>query len=198
MSENIRPVFDKMLSKQQKEKQLNQRAKCIWFTGLSGSGKSTLAIELEKKLFQLKYTTSLLDGDNVRHGINKDLGFSDNDRKENIRRIAEINKLFNSNGIITINTFVSPTNEIRAIAKDIIGKEDFILIYVKASMETCENRDVKGLYKKAREGAIKEFTGISSPFEEPADAHLVVDTTNESVENCLNLITDYILKQIRL
>ncbi|MGQ9847021.1 MAG: adenylyl-sulfate kinase [Bacteroidales bacterium] len=198
MSENISPVFDRMLSKQQKEKRLNQRAKCIWFTGLSGSGKSTLAIGLEKKLFQLNYTTSLLDGDNIRHGINKDLGFSDDDRKENIRRIAEINKLFNSNGIITINTFISPTNEIRSIVKDIVGKENFILIYVKASLETCENRDVKGLYKKAREGLIKDFTGISSPFEEPTDAHLVVDTTNESVENCLNIITDYILKEIRL
>lgn len=198
MSENIIPIFDKMLTKQQKEKQLNQRAKCIWFTGLSGSGKSTLAIALEKKLFQLKFTTSLLDGDNIRYGINNDLGFSNEDRKENIRRIAEINKLFISNGIITINTFISPTNEIRAIAKKIIGKENFILIYTKASLITCENRDIKGLYKKAREGVIKEFTGISSPFEEPTDAHLVVETERESIENCLNIITDYILKQIRL
>jgi len=198
MSENIQPVFDKMLSKSEKEKQLNQRAISIWFTGLSGSGKSTLALALEKKLFEQKFTTALLDGDNVRHGINKDLGFSDEDRKENIRRIAEINKLFNSNGIITINTFVSPTNDIRNMAKDIIGEENFFLIYTRATIETCEIRDVKGFYKKAREGAIKDFTGISAPFEEPAEAHLIINTDNESIENCLNTITDNILKKIRL
>ncbi len=198
MSENIQPVFDKMLSKSEKEKQLNQKAITIWFTGLSGSGKSTLALALEKKLYELKYTAALLDGDNVRHGINKDLGFSDEDRKENIRRIAEINKLFNSNGIITINTFVSPTNDIRNMAKEIIGKENFILIYTQASLDTCENRDVKGFYKKAHEGAIKDFTGISAPFEEPTDAQLTINTDNESIENCLNTIKDYILKKIRL
>lgn len=198
MSDNIKPIFDKMLSKQEKEKQLHQRAKCIWFTGLSGSGKSTLAILLEKKLVELQFTTALLDGDNIRYGLNKDLGFSDADRTENIRRIAEVNKLFNDNGIISINTFVSPTNEIRNLAKEIIGNENFILIYVRASIETCEKRDVKGLYKKARQGAIKDFTGISAPFEEPEKAQLIVDTNNESIENNLKTITDYILKEISL
>lgn len=197
MSINIKPIFDKMLSKSEKEKQLNQRAISIWFTGLPRSGKTTLALALEKKLFEQKFTTALLDGDNIRYGINKDLGFSDEDRKENIRRVAEINKLFNSNGIITINTFVSPTNEIRNIAKEIIGTENFFLIYTKASLETCENRDSKGLYKKAREGKIKDFTGISAPFEEPADAYLIINTDNESIEKCLNIITESILKKIR-
>lgn len=198
MPENIQPLFDKMLSKSEKEKHLHQKAISIWFTGLSGSGKSTLALELEKKLFELKFTTALLDGDNVRYGINKDLGFTDEDRKENIRRIAEINKLFNLNGIITINTFVSPTNDIRNMAKEIIGEENFFLIYTRASLETCENRDVKGFYKKAREGTIQDFTGISAPFEEPADANLIINTDNESIENCLNTITDNILKKIHL
>lgn len=198
MSENIQPVFDKMLSKEEKEKHLNQRSQSIWFTGLSGSGKSTLAIALEKKLYELNFTTTLLDGDNVRMGINKNLGFSDEDRKENIRRIAEINKLFLSNGIITINTFVSPTDEIRKMAKNIIGPDNFILIYTQATIDTCENRDVKGFYKKARAGIIKDFTGISAPFEEPTDAHLIINTENESIENCLNTIMNYILKKIRL
>ncbi|GAB4449200.1 MAG: adenylyl-sulfate kinase [Bacteroidales bacterium] len=198
MSENIKPIFDKMLSKQEKEKQLHQRAKCIWFTGLSGSGKSTLATLLEKKLFELNFATALLDGDNIRFGLNKDLGFTDVERIENIRRIAEVNKLFNDNGIITINTFVSPTNYIRRLAKEIIGNENFFLIYVNASIETCESRDVKGLYKKARKGEINEFTGISAPFEEPDDAQLMIDTNSESIENNLKTITEYILKEIRL
>ncbi|HNV95577.1 MAG TPA: adenylyl-sulfate kinase [Bacteroidales bacterium] len=198
MSENIKPIFDKMLSKQEKEKQLHQRAKCIWFTGLSGSGKSTLATLLEKKLFELNFATALLDGDNIRFGLNKDLGFSDEERIENIRRIAEVNKLFNDNGIITINTFVSPTNYIRSLAKEIIGNENFFLIYVNASIETCESRDVKGLYKKARKGEINDFTGISAPFEEPDDAQLIIDTNSESIENNLKTITEYILKEISL
>ncbi|NSW44499.1 MAG: adenylyl-sulfate kinase [Bacteroidales bacterium] len=198
MTNNIVPIFDKMLNREQKQFLLHQKSLCIWFTGLSGSGKSTLALALENFLFKQGYKTALLDGDNVRHGINNDLGFSEKDRIENIRRIAEINKLFIQNGIITINTFVSPTNTIRRMAKEIIGSNDFYLIYTKASIETCENRDVKGLYQKARQGEIQNFTGISSVFEEPIDASLVVDTDSQTELECLNTIIEHILPKIKL
>jgi len=198
MTNNIVPIFDKMLNREQKQSLLHQKSLCVWFTGLSGSGKSTLALALENFLFKQGFKTALLDGDNIRHGINNDLGFSEKDRIENIRRIAEINKLFLQNGIITINTFVSPTNTIRRMAKDIIGHNDFYLIYTKASIETCESRDVKGLYKKARQGKIQNFTGISSVFEEPTNANLVLDTDNQTIEDCLNTIIENVLPNIKL
>jgi len=164
-SENIFPDFESILSREDKQKLLKQRSKVIWMTGLSGSGKTTLAIALEKELSSSGILTQILDGDNIRSGINNNLGFSDEDRAENIRRIAEISKLFLNCGIVTINCFVSPTKVIRARAKEIIGAEDFIEVYVNAPLDVCEDRDVKGLYKKARAGEIKDFTGIDSPFE---------------------------------
>lgn len=183
---NITPVFDKMLNRRDKETFLSQRSICIWFTGLSGSGKSTLAIEFEKELHNRGFLVKLIDGDNVRTGINKNLGFSEEDRNENIRRIAEINKLFIENGIITINSFVSPTNNLRDLVKEIVGVPDYYLVYVNASLNVCEHRDVKGLYAKARKGEIKDFTGISAPFEEPENAFLEINTSESDIKTCVN------------
>lgn len=187
-SNQIIPVFDRMLKRSEKEALLKQRSICIWFTGLSGSGKSTLAIELEKELHNRSFLVKLLDGDNVRTGINNNLGFSEEDRKENLRRIAEINKLFIENGIITINSFVSPTDELRNLVKHIIGEKDFYLVHVNASLEVCEQRDVKGFYKKARKGEISDFTGVTAPFEKPADAFLEIDTAKLSVKECIEIL----------
>ena len=187
---NIVTVFDRMLLRSDKENLLKQQSICIWFTGLSGSGKSTLAIELEKELHNRGYLVKLLDGDNVRTGINNNLGFSESDRNENLRRIAEVNKLFIDGGIITINSFVSPTNELRDLVKNIIGKKDFYLVYVSASLEVCEQRDIKGFYAKARKGEIPDFTGISAPFDAPADAFLDIDTGKLSVKECVDLLLE--------
>ena len=181
--------------KQKKEQLLNQRGISIWFTGLSGSGKSTLAKLLEKKLFDSGYKTVLLDGDNTRLSLNKDLGFSIEDRTENIRRIAEVCKLFNDTGIITISCFISPTNEIREMAQSIIGNNAFYLIYTNSSIETCIQRDTKGLYKKAIEHKLPDFTGISSPFENPENPFLVI-STETSIEDSFQLIWDVILKEL--
>lgn len=193
----IFPIFDKIIPAKEKEKRYQQRSVCIWFTGLSGSGKSTLAILLEHFLFDNYYKTALFDGDNIRTGLNKDLAFSIDDRTENIRRIAEVNKLFIENGIITINAFVSPTEELRNLARSIIGQERFYLIYCKSSLATCEKRDKKGLYQKAKNGQISDFTGVSSPFEEPINADLIVDTENQSKEESLDQIIQYILPKLR-
>ena len=165
---NIFPT-DKILQRADKEKLLKQKGIAIWFTGLSGSGKTTIAIALEKELHAKGMFTQILDGDNIRAGINNNLGFSDTDRIENIRRIAEITKLFVNSGIITICCFVSPTEEIRKNAKNIIGATDFIEVFVNTPIEICEQRDVKGLYAKARKGEIKNFTGITAPFEAPVN-----------------------------
>ena len=162
---NIFPDPIQNISRQSKEQLLNQNGKIFWFTGLSGSGKTTIAKAFEKELHKKGYLTVLLDGDNIRHGINKDLDFSMESRTENIRRIAEISKLFCSSGIICLNCFVSPTQEIRQLAKDIIGENDFIEVFVDTPLEICEERDTKGLYEKARKGEIKDFTGISAAFE---------------------------------
>ncbi len=198
MSKNIRPVFSEMLSQADKEKLLQQHARCIWFTGLSGSGKSTLALALERELYNSQFKTAILDGDNIRSGINSDLGFSENERYENIRRIAEINKLFIQNGIITINAFISPTTPMRQLVCDKVGKENFILIYTQASLEICESRDTKGFYKKARLGEMNDFTGISSSFEEPSNAHLVLDTGIKSIQDCLTELMLHILPLIKI
>jgi len=164
---NIHPTFEKILSRKDKEKLLNQKSIVIWITGLSGSGKTTIAQELELELHKKGYLTKLLDGDNVRTGINNNLMFTEADRKENIRRIAEVSKLFMIGGVILINCFISPTKEIRDQAKNIVGAKDFFEIYVNTPLEICEQRDIKGLYAKARAGLIKNFTGIDSPYEEP-------------------------------
>jgi adenylylsulfate kinase len=165
----------------------------IWFTGLSGSGKSTLANALESKLFELGYKTYVLDGDNVRMGLNKDLGFSDNDRKENIRRIAEVANLFSDSGTLTLTAFISPFIEDRKIARDIIG-DNFIEVWVKADLDTCEVRDPKGLYKKARLGEIKNFTGIDSPYESPENPELIIETDKLDIEQSIEIIIEH-LKQ---
>ena len=185
---NIYPVFNQILSKEEKEKRLKQNAKCIWLTGLSGSGKTTIAIELERKLFDMGYFVQILDGDNIRSGISNNLDFSNSDRFENIRRISEVSKLFVNSGIITINCFVSPTKEIRSEARKIIGKDNFVGIFVNTDIEICEERDTKGLYKKARKGEIKNFTGISSKFERPDSTFFEIDATKNIAETLNDLL----------
>lgn len=194
---NIHPVFDQILKREDKEKLLRQKSKVIWLTGLSGSGKTTLAKGLEKKLHEKGYLTQVLDGDNIRSGINNNLGFSEDDRLENIRRIAEVSKLLIHSGVITINSFISPTEDIRKMARDIIGHENFIEVYVNAPLHVCEERDVKGLYKKAREGKIKNFTGIDSPFDLPVNVDIEIHTDKQDVENSVNELMAFIVPRIQ-
>jgi len=195
--ENIHPIFDKMQSREAKEQQLRQRGLTVWFTGLSGSGKSTIAVTLEHRLSQQGIFSRILDGDNIRTGINRGLGFSEEDRRENIRRIAEVSKLFTETGIVTLSAFVSPTNDLREMAREIIGEEDFVEIYVSTPLEECERRDVKGLYAKARRGEIKDFTGITSPFEAPDSPDLAIDTTNLSVEEAVEQVLKIVEPKIK-
>ncbi|MEC7646432.1 MAG: adenylyl-sulfate kinase [Bacteroidota bacterium] len=195
--ENIFSTFDDILQRQDKEKLLNQNAKVIWMTGLSGSGKTTIAKEVETRLHSMNVLNQLLDGDNIRLGISNNLSFSEKDRSENIRRIAEVSKLFLNCGIVTLNCFVSPTIKMRKIAQEIIGANDFIEVYVNASVQTCEKRDVKGLYKKARKGEIKNFTGIDSPFEAPKNPTIEINTSQLSINESSQKILDYILPIIK-
>lgn len=195
-TKHIYPIFDRMLTRSDKEELLRQHSVMIWFTGLSGSGKSTIAIALERELQKRGLLCRILDGDNIRSGINNNLGFSAEDRVENIRRIAEIGKLFVDTGIITLAAFISPNNDIREMAANIIGKEDFMEIYVSTPIEECERRDVKGLYAKARKGEIKNFTGISAPFEAPEHPALSLDTSKLSVEESVNKLLDLILPRV--
>lgn len=195
---HIYPIFDKMLGRSDKEALLGQRGIMIWFTGLSGSGKSTVAIALERELQKRGLLCRILDGDNIRSGINNNLGFSAEDRVENIRRIAEIGKLFVDTGIITLAAFISPNNDIREMAARIIGKEDFMEIYVSTPLEECERRDVKGLYAKARRGEIRNFTGISAPFESPEHPALSLDTSVLSVEESVNQLLALILPKVTI
>lgn len=174
------------VTRDRREKMNLHRAKLLWFTGLSGSGKSTLAHALEERLHQRGCRTYVFDGDNVRHGLCNDLGFSVEDRTENIRRIGEMSKLFVEAGVIALTAFISPIREDRNKARELFDAGDFIEVYIKASIETCESRDVKGLYKKAREGIIKNFTGISSPYEAPENPEIVVDTENREVDECVD------------
>ncbi|MBO8161182.1 MAG: adenylyl-sulfate kinase [Thermosipho sp. (in: Bacteria)] len=180
------------IKREDREKVLNQKGLVLWFTGLSGSGKSTIANEVEYVLNSMGYATYLLDGDNIRHGLNSDLGFSKEDRKENIRRISEVAKLFQDAGIITLVTFISPFREDRNNARKLIPEGRFIEIYVKCSLEACEKRDVKGLYKKAREGLIKDFTGISSPYEEPENPELILNTEKETIKESVDKVINYL------
>lgn len=193
---HIYPIFDRMLGRADKEELLKQHGLMIWFTGLSGSGKSTIAIALEREFQQRGLLCRILDGDNIRSGINNNLGFSAEDRVENIRRIAEVGKLFVDTGIITLAAFISPNNEIREMAAGIIGKEDFLEIYVSTSLEECERRDVKGLYAKARRGEIKNFTGISAPFEAPTHPALSLDTSKLSLKESVDQLLDLILPKV--
>lgn len=194
---NIYPIFDRMLARKDKEELLNQHSAMIWFTGLSGSGKSTIAIALERELHKRGLLCRILDGDNIRSGINNNLGFTEADRIENIRRIAEVSKLFVDAGIITIAAFISPSNDIREMAAGIIGKDDFLEVYVSTPIEECERRDVKGLYAKARRGEIKNFTGISAPFEAPVHPALTLDTSVLSLEESVNKLLELILPRIQ-
>ena len=194
---NIFPGFAPISGRDEKESLLKQHSRVIWLTGLSSSGKSTIAIGVDKELNKQGFFTQRLDGDAVRTGINKDLGFSDDDRKENIRRIAEVSKLLLNCGIITINSFVSPTKAIRELARSIIGEKDFIEVYINAPFAVCEQRDVKGLYKKARNGELKDFTGIDAPYESPDKPALEIRTHELSIEQSVKKVLDNILPLIR-
>lgn len=196
MAENIYPIFEKMLQREDREALLKQKGMMIWFTGLSGSGKSTLAIALERELYKRGILCRILDGDNIRSGINNNLGFSEVDRTENIRRIAEVSKLFVDCGVVTLAAFISPTNAIRRMACEIIGSKDFLEVYVSTPIEECERRDVKGLYAKARRGEIKEFTGISSPFESPEHPFITIDTSRQSLEESVKILLEAVLPKV--
>ena len=196
MAENIYPIFEKMLQRKDREALLKQKGIMIWFTGLSGSGKSTLAIALEGELYKQGILCRILDGANIRSGINNNLGFSEADRTENIRRIAEVSKLFVDCGIVTIAAFISPTHAIRRMASEIIGEDDFLEVYVSTPIEECERRDVKGLYAKARRGEIKEFTGISSPFEAPEHPFISIDTSRQSLADSVKVLLEAVSPKI--
>jgi len=195
-NKHIYPVFDQIVSREEKEKRLNQKSKVIWFTGLSGSGKTTLASALERNLFERGHLTQVLDGDNIRTGINNNLGFSPEDRMENIRRIAEIAKLLINSGVICLCAFVSPTEDVRNIVRSIVGDEDFLEVYVSTPIEVCETRDIKGLYQKARAGIIKEFTGVSAPFEIPENVVLSINTSDKTVDECVEILLNRLLAEV--
>lgn len=197
MAENIYPIYDRMMTRQDKESLLGQRGIMIWFTGLSGSGKSTVAMGVERELHAQGILCRILDGDNVRAGINNNLGFSAEDRIENIRRIAEIGKLFVQTGVVTLACFVSPTNDIRQMAREIVGEEDFLEVYISTPIEECERRDVKGLYARARKGEVKNFTGISAPFEAPVSADIDIDTSKIPLEESVKTLTELIIKRVK-
>lgn len=192
MNEHIYPVFARLLQRADRERRLRQHSKVLWLTGLSGSGKSTIAQELERRLFNEGYFPQALDGDNLRSGINQFLDFTDEGRRENIRRASEISKLYANSGIIVINSFISPTRAIRQMAREIIGEEDFVEIYVNAPLEACEARDVKGLYQRARAGQIKGFTGIDAPYEPPENPHLELRTDQMNLHDCVRALFEFL------
>lgn len=196
-SNHIFPIHDTLVQRAERSSFLNQKSGVFWLTGLSGSGKSTIAAYVERQLFSAGYLVQVLDGDNVRNGLCQDLGFTLEDRKENIRRIAELSKLYVQSGIICLNAFVSPTIESRSIAKSIIGAHDFHEIWINTPLEACENRDVKGLYKKARSGEIPNFTGIDSPYENPTNATLSINTENQSIEQSADQLLNYMKLKIQ-
>ncbi len=188
--------FESKITEVARLRLLSQKPKVIWFTGLSGSGKSTLATHLEFQLYSQNFKTYLLDGDNVRVGLNKDLDFSDDSRKENIRRIGEVSKLFLDAGLVVLSAFISPFEEDRNQVKTIVGPQNFLEIFVDCPLEICEQRDVKGLYKRARLGEVKNFTGISSPYERPLNPDITVNTQVQSLNESLILLIDYIIPRI--
>jgi adenylylsulfate kinase len=180
------------ITKEDRVKLLNQKGVTIWLTGLSGSGKSTIAVELEHALIENRHQAYILDGDNIRHGLNKNLGFSPEDRAENIRRIGEVAKLFTEAGIITITAFISPYREDRNAVRKLLNDGEFIEVYVKCPLDVCEERDTKGLYKKARAGEVKDFTGISAPYEEPLNPELTIDSSKLTVEESTRAVLNYL------
>ncbi len=190
---HIHPTFDQLLGRAEKEDLLNQNAKVLWFTGLSGSGKTTLAAALESELHDRGFLTQVLDGDNVRSGINSNLGFSEEDRAENIRRIAEVARLFLDCGVITLCCFISPTRAMREQARAIIGPADFVEVFVNTPLEECERRDVKGLYAKARAGQIKGFTGIDAPFEAPEAPQVEIRTQGQALPDSTRQLLQRVL-----
>lgn len=198
MSDNLFPISDRLLKQSDRESLVGQSAKVIWMCGLSGSGKSTLATALERKLFSQKRLVYVLDGDNIRTGLSSGLSFSDEDRRENIRRIAEVSKLFVDAGVISINSFITPNADLRKMARETIGKDNLVEVYVKASFEICMKRDVKGLYAKADKGLVPQFTGKDSGFEEPTDSDLVIDTEAQSVEESLKLLFQFVSPLIEI
>ena len=194
---NIYPI-QTQVSKQQREKLLKQRAKLIWFTGLSGSGKSTLAVQLEAQLYIKGYKSYLLDGDNIRTGLNKDLSFSEEGRIENIRRIGEVAKLMLDSGIVVLSAFISPFKSDREKVKEIVGKENYVEVFVNTPLEVCEQRDVKGLYRRARAGEVKNFTGIDSPYESPENPDIAIATDQIGVDEAVALLMKLIEPKIGL
>ncbi|WP_394172523.1 adenylyl-sulfate kinase [Guptibacillus hwajinpoensis] len=192
VEENHLTWHEGKVTKHDRETLKKHKGAVLWFTGLSGSGKSTISVELEKVLHGLNVHTYRLDGDNVRHGLNRDLGFADKDRVENIRRIGEVSRLFVDAGIVTLTAFISPFQRDRDMVRSLFQDGEFIEIYVKASLEACEARDPKGLYKKVRNGEISQFTGIDSPYEAPASAEIVVDTEKQTVVEAVEMIVGYL------
>ena len=199
--ENIHPTFGQLLGRAAKEEMLNQRGLVVWLYGLSGSGKSTLATALERRLHEEGVFTQVLDGDNIRTGLNNNLGFSDEDRSENIRRIAEVAKLFATAGVVTITSFICPRNELRALAREIVGQADFLEVYVECRFETCEQRDVKGLYAKAKAGQVQNFTGKDSSFEAPEPrsvADLILNTDDQTEGESLEQLFQAVRPRVAL
>jgi adenylylsulfate kinase len=194
---NLHPTDHRLVPRDEKETRMGQHAKVLWFTGLSGSGKSTLAIALERKLFEQGYHIVVLDGDNIRTGINNNLSFTPEDRVENIRRIAEVAKLFVANGLICIVSFISPTRDMRDMARQIIGDQDFVEVYIDTPLDICEQRDVKGLYKKARAGEIKDFTGIHAPYEAPLQPDVHILTAQQTMDESLKELHQQIMPLIQ-
>ncbi|MEP1094974.1 MAG: adenylyl-sulfate kinase [Cyclobacteriaceae bacterium] len=196
-SENVIP-HNHVLKRNDRVARNSYVPKLLWLTGLSGSGKSSLASGLEVHFFSMGYNTYILDGDNIRGGLNNDLTFSDSDRAENIRRIAEVSKLFLDAGVIVLTAFISPFKKDRDFARELVGQENFLEIHVDCPLEICEKRDVKGLYKKAREGKIKHFTGIDSPFEAPANPDVRINTADDSIEVCLKQLIEYVEPKLKM
>jgi len=190
--DHIHPIYDRLVSRTERQAFFNQKASVYWLTGLSGSGKSTVAQGAERRLFDQGYFVQVIDGDNVRSGLCNNLTFSIEDRAENIRRVAELSKLYIQSGIIVLCSFISPTRAIRSQAQTIIGDEDFHEIYIDTPLALCEERDVKGLYKKARQGLIKGFTGIDSPYEPPINPSRTIYTKDQSIDESVNQLTEFV------
>lgn len=197
LPDHIHPIYDQLVSRDERQRFLNQNAHVFWLTGLSGSGKSTIAKGVERHLFDQGYFAQVIDGDNMRSGICGNLGFSMEDRLENIRRISEVAKLYTRSGIITLCSFISPTIAIRSMASDIIGPVDFTEVFIDTPLDTCESRDVKGLYKKARAGEIKGFTGIDSPYEPPVSPAISILTAQQTIEQSVQKLASFVIQKVK-